>query len=100
MKNLYEHVDYDISLFGRRELEKGVKILSVYKTIKDYSHLGKEVKLCYNNHLDLVYITDIDGKCAVLDEDNNLVDYNRCNSCNFDGTPTDLREHKARIKHE
>lgn len=75
----YEIVTYDLSKFGRREIEMAAELLNAYVEHKDTGHcldrFGDGVKIGFNFHSGNVWLEDEDYNCLMLDYKDQLYQF-------------------------
>ena len=75
----YEIVTYDLSKFGRRELEMATELLNAYVEHEDTGHcldrFGNGVKIGLNFHSGNVWLEDEDYNCLMLDDEGQLYQF-------------------------
>jgi|GEM_PF-2511015 len=93
------HCTTDLSNFGYRELKLSSKLLTAYQSSKDltkqFEYEG--VHIMFNRHSGYVFLTNSDYQVAILDDEDNLVDFLTCFECGTEGTYEDIKQETENI---
>jgi CRISPR/Cas system Type II protein with McrA/HNH and RuvC-like nuclease domain len=83
----------DLSKFGYRERQMASKLLSTYQSSKDLTKAFEDegLEIMFNTMSGYVFLTNSEYQVALLDENENLVDYLHCSECGREGTLEELK---------